>query len=779
MTRKAARAHLASSLSGTSQLAEFVLLPLLCRNASVCAAACAIILRLYLPGLTVEMGENSLVWLFAWLSFLFMLLDAVLENDWQWRSPMLTLAILAFGSVAFLSAAWASYPIQAAYQGMNWLSDISLFFVILYWTQRHDIAPYFLSVLLACFLLELAYVLYQYFIGLPATRAYAVRHSALLYQTGIGADNMPLLMEKLSLSQAFGHFTLTNSLGGYLIMYLPLLLLLVRRNWRRTVVWLWLVLLAMSSLCLLFSKSRGSMLAVAALAILWLLWRNWHSSDARWLVTCVILCAASLATVWLLCCTTWGEVLGQSSASFVMRLGYWTATWQMWQDHPWCGVGIGNFSDHYYSYRMLWIEEVNKAHNFYLQWPAETGIFGSLVLLWLAWAAWRLIVRAGKNVAYLTTPPQENSTAVGRRECTIVFPWIFLLAPCLAFFLVAASGRLVEVEPFLAWLAVRLGQPETAWQEAALFLYYLAVPVLATVWFVLFRLLCRIRLDGIMRQGLLLGLIAFLLHNAVDIDFYDSALSQTAWLFLALILVNIPITASYRPAFMYKASCLVATCAGMLWLSLSLIPQLLALAHVKQALPGLRQQIEEAGNNKERSEITRVYENYLALGCKLSPGHHEMNDALAVIVLEKARWMATQRHVTPERLAVELAQGEACLSRTILWRTHFAPAYFSRAQFHWEAAKLWQGVGERQRAEESLAKAITDIDKALAIYPAKAVLCALAGELAEMQGNRTLASQWFHKALYLNDIGTFMWVNLPTEVEEVTRHKLAAYLNKR
>jgi O-antigen ligase len=66
----------------------------------------------------------------------------------------------------------------------------------------------------------------------------------------------------------------------------------------------------------------------------------------------------------------------------------------MWGEHPWLGVGAGNYEVVYDRYALpLWPLPLGHAHNYYLNIAAEAGILGlgTYLLLWLAAlvAAWR------------------------------------------------------------------------------------------------------------------------------------------------------------------------------------------------------------------------------------------------------------------------------------------------------------------------------------------------------------------------------------------------------
>lgn len=76
------------------------------------------------------------------------------------------------------------------------------------------------------------------------------------------------------------------------------------------------------------------------------------------------------------------------------RRQLWRAAARMTADHPWLGVGAGNFRQHYGAYLGLgaWDRRVH-ANNLYLEVLTGTGVPGLLALLWLmsvvAGAAWR------------------------------------------------------------------------------------------------------------------------------------------------------------------------------------------------------------------------------------------------------------------------------------------------------------------------------------------------------------------------------------------------------
>jgi putative inorganic carbon (hco3(-)) transporter len=81
------------------------------------------------------------------------------------------------------------------------------------------------------------------------------------------------------------------------------------------------------------------------------------------------------------------------------RLAHWQAGQQMFDDHPWLGVGVGNYGTAYATYAPPhWYDSLGHAHNVFVNFLAETGIFGfaAFAFFWLAagWLAWRIASRS-------------------------------------------------------------------------------------------------------------------------------------------------------------------------------------------------------------------------------------------------------------------------------------------------------------------------------------------------------------------------------------------------
>ncbi|MCG3211431.1 MAG: hypothetical protein FOGNACKC_05077 [Anaerolineae bacterium] len=85
----------------------------------------------------------------------------------------------------------------------------------------------------------------------------------------------------------------------------------------------------------------------------------------------------------------------------VERLAHWQAARDMWRDHPWLGVGFGNYAVIYPAYAVgRWLDPLGHAHNYWLNLGAETGLLGVTVYLifWIwSFAVLWIVVRKNRG----------------------------------------------------------------------------------------------------------------------------------------------------------------------------------------------------------------------------------------------------------------------------------------------------------------------------------------------------------------------------------------------
>jgi len=180
-----------------------------------------------------------------------------------------------------------------------------------------------------------------------------------------------------------------NSVGLYLGRAWPLLVAVAvwgARGRRRALYGL--ALLAVT-LALALSFSRGALLLGLPAALLVMGWRA--GGRWRWAALALVV-AGALALIPLLRLPRFASLLDLQRGSTFFRLELWRSSLALVREHPWFGVGPGNFLDAYRTRYVLpaaW-EEFNQGHphNIYLDHWTRLGLLGLLAGVAVQWAFW-------------------------------------------------------------------------------------------------------------------------------------------------------------------------------------------------------------------------------------------------------------------------------------------------------------------------------------------------------------------------------------------------------
>lgn len=209
----------------------------------------------------------------------------------------------------------------------------------------------------------------------------------------------------------FGPYGNYNHFAGMVELLLPLplaYLLFAKINLEQRLLWLFSVVLM--AVALIFSLSRGGILALGIELAALMLFAKWDRlqsvrsgrlpgpAEARpamsnGMLGNGLMLGGALAAVVVLALWIGYEPLskrfgtvreGAGEYSVVTRTEYWRGAWQMFLDHPIAGVGLGAFPTAYpsYGHSSAKNERLEQAHNDYLQLLADSGLIGALVGLW-------------------------------------------------------------------------------------------------------------------------------------------------------------------------------------------------------------------------------------------------------------------------------------------------------------------------------------------------------------------------------------------------------------
>ena len=214
----------------------------------------------------------------------------------------------------------------------------------------------------------------------------------------LAKDNIPtdgaavILFEKRlrDSREPLGFFALANSFGGLLAVCLLVTAIYATSvstvdgpvRWRRRLHWI--VMAAVIGWCLVLTKNRTAWIgAMAGIAVWGLSVGRVKRGQIRAAVVGAILVATVLVGGGL---TLIGgldrQVITEAPKSLQYRLHYWAATWAMLRDHPWLGVGLGQFRSQYLQYKLPEAsEEIADPHNLFLDVAANGGVIALLGLI--------------------------------------------------------------------------------------------------------------------------------------------------------------------------------------------------------------------------------------------------------------------------------------------------------------------------------------------------------------------------------------------------------------
>ncbi len=203
----------------------------------------------------------------------------------------------------------------------------------------------------------------------------------------------------------YGPYGNYNHFAGLVELILPLplaFLLFARVKFEQRLMWLFTVV--MMAVALIFSGSRGGVLALGIELLTMMLIAVWTQrrglSDEINLAGNKLIAGGALAVVLLLVLWIGYEPLakrfnllrqGSGEYSLVTRTEYWRGAWRMIQDHPLTGVGLGAFPTAYPAYGRSSVknERLEHTHNDYLQLLTDAGLVGGLIGLWFLFELFR------------------------------------------------------------------------------------------------------------------------------------------------------------------------------------------------------------------------------------------------------------------------------------------------------------------------------------------------------------------------------------------------------
>ena len=217
------------------------------------------------------------------------------------------------------------------------------------------------------------YSLYQFIWGYDHTLAYLKETQSNFLATSSYAKDI------LIAKRAIGTFPSPNIFGSYLIAMFFLSLAMIKDAGRR-IQWFLPPILILSAL--LLTKSAGAWLSLFITLLILVVWLKPKKYKNAALLLIVV---AFLAVFSFIIKDRWERFVDFNSPqnSITQRLDYWRTAIRVIKEHPFTGVGPGNFQEVFLKYKVGLSTDTRYAHNIFLHTWSETGILGLIGIFYL------------------------------------------------------------------------------------------------------------------------------------------------------------------------------------------------------------------------------------------------------------------------------------------------------------------------------------------------------------------------------------------------------------
>ncbi len=304
----------------------------------------------------------------------FFLIYILFRKNLNIKTPLVFLG-LAFPLLIYLSNFYSvnSYNSQSALLGIFVLVCMFTFVYSLNEKER----SFLLKMMIGAGVVIGLRALYQHFLGLE----YIKNNFSTEEITREGFYALQMLKHRRIVSW----FTAPNLLASYLLMIIPVtgvLLVSSIQKQKRAKMILFSCALFLLLVALLLTKSIGAYISLM-LGLLFLFMMLSKTIKPEFILK------PAVYIFFILCFLFAGMFLKRSDFflnmnnpqnSLVQRVYYWQTAKTIIQEHPFMGVGAGNFGIIYPRYKNIKANETIYAHNSYLQLWAESGFFTLLFL---------------------------------------------------------------------------------------------------------------------------------------------------------------------------------------------------------------------------------------------------------------------------------------------------------------------------------------------------------------------------------------------------------------
>ena len=487
------------------------------------------------------------------LAFCFWL-AGLIRTGRMMRWPIcLVLSLLVMASCTLLAAGLAGQRRIATHMAADWIVQWLMFLMLLDLLRSQGFRRVLLSAILATAALVAVRCIYQVHAEFPETLAgYEKDPAQYLRKIGTepGTARAIQFEERIRQGQATGYLAAGNVTASVLILSTMAALGLaadrffnMRRKFSRAFGVILLGLAGLTTYAIVLTGSRGATVGLAVGVLLFvgylvikkvcrakfpgLRLRRHYRTLALGVGGLVV--AATLAVIG---CGMRYDSLGVKTLTY--RWHYWVGSAGVFAEHPFFGVGPGNFKYHYAAHKLPEaVEEVANPHNSIVQMFTETGLLGGTAL-----------VVCVACIFILATRPREMESSLDTRQ-TKAGPMLRPLV-WLGLLVVGSFALRTAVNSEGASL-VRILTFQDRADDMPLLVLGLLAP--AAVWVIAYLIAACDSDDltgrdlpsaPLLRIAVICGLAGFVLHNQITFAIFHGAGGLMFWALAAMAIAMHP-----------------------------------------------------------------------------------------------------------------------------------------------------------------------------------------------------------------------------------------------
>ncbi len=482
---------------------------------------------------------------------------------------------------------------------------------------------------------------------------------------------------------------------------------------------------------LVVTRSKGAIAAsliAAAMLTVFLCFGSWLKAHKKAILIACLLFFIAAGSVVVLYGLTHDQLPG--GGPMLVRWQYWHASARMYADHPFTGVGPGNFVHFYSHYKPSQaLETVADPHNFLLSVLAQYGPLGLVAFLAMVFVPlWRVVSTGAVNSSPKAHPPESEFKKSAVAFMIVISVALLLIRPII---MPLTSANTLGVMIYVIFILYVM----------PVIVFVIGFLLLTTASYATRNTQYPIRTTNITAAALFCAALGLLIHNLIDFAIFEPGVFTAFWAIIAC-LIAIDFHQKSRPQsrkgwpspFVLKSapSIKMIIAAGglvIIWAYFNYV-----WWPVKKSTTEI-QQAQQAASNGQFQLASNLFAA-AAENDRLSPAALFLNGRLYL----------RQFHTSESKQMDLLLQAEKCLLGAIERNRADFKNFEKLTDVYSNLARLTP-----QKKNDWLEKAYSSANEAVKRYPGCGRLRFELAEIAERLGEIDLAVENYEKAVEIED----------------------------